>query len=140
MDSRGCITLTLGGVALTALIYIYTAFYWLFSISTIIDDIKTKEPWWDIASDAVLLPLGGIGILLFILDVSDPTLKFVWKGFSVLIIAGQLVTNVLYRHLTLGEKTQVDPKHISQWTLLFADLTTVIILAPMAVMNVKFAF
>jgi hypothetical protein len=79
-------------------------------------------------------------MLLFILDVSDPSLKFAWKGFSVLIIAGQLATNVLHRHFTLSEKTQAVTKNISQWTLLAADLTAVIILAPMAAMNVRFAF
>jgi hypothetical protein len=122
------------------LIYIYIVVYWLFVISTIIDDVKDREPWWDVASEAILLPLGGIGIFLFLFDVSGPSLKFVWKGISILIIIGQLVTNLLSRRLLLAGKRDIDPAKISQWIILVADLTAIVILVPMAVMNLKFAF
>ena len=125
---------------LTILIYIYTGLYFLFSAWTIASDVKDKEPWWDIAASVVLLPLGGIGILLFVFNVNDPSIKSTWKVISVLVVAGQLFANVVSRHLTLAGKTALNPEKISQWTILAADLFTVLLLAPMFAMNILFAF
>ena len=125
---------------LSILIYIYIGIYVLFSVWTIIGDVKDKEPWWDVVSDVILLPLGGLGILLFLLDANEPIVKSAWKVVAILIVAGQLFTNIFTRHLTLTGKTELDPEKISQWVILGADLTLVVLLAPMFAMNLVFAF
>ena len=112
----------------------------LFSGATIASDVKDKELWWDIASSAILLPLGGIGIVLYVLGVNDASLKSTWKVISILIVAGQLLTNVVSRHLMLSGERDLDPEKISQWAILVADLFTVMLLAPMFVLNILFAF
>lgn len=127
-------------IKLNILIYIYTGIYFLFSTWTIASDVKEKGPWWDIAASVVLLPLGGIGILLFVFSVNDPSLKSAWKVISILVVVGQLSTNVVSRYLTLAGETDLDPKGISQWALLGADLVAVFFLAPMFVLNILFAF
>lgn len=129
-----------GGRKLRTLIYIYEGAYLLFLVWTILDDVKEKEPWWDVASDVILLPLGGIGIFLFLFDVSDPSIKVAWKAISILIVAGQIIENVISRHLTLAGKTVLRPEEISQWRILMSDLTTIILLAPMFALNLIFAF
>lgn len=125
---------------LNILIYIYTGFYFLFSAWTIASDVKDKEPWWDVAAGVVLLPLGGIGILLFVFSVSDPSIKSTWKVISILVVAGLLFTNVFSRYLTLVGKTDLNPERISQWAILFADTVAVLFLAPMFALNILFAF
>ena len=123
------------------LIYIYVVGYALAVIWTIFDNLKEKEPWWDIASDLILLPLGFIGMLLYLFDVDDPSwIRSMWKGVTILIIVGQLISNVLHRHLVFSGKTELDPKTISQWTILFADLTSILLLAPMVALNILYAF
>ena len=92
------------------------------------------------AAGAVLLPLGGIGMLLFVLGVDDPAIKSIWKVISVLVVSGQLFTNLASRHLTLVGKTDLNPEGISQWAILGADLAVVLLLAPMFVLNILFAF
>ena len=111
----------------------------MFSAWTIASDVKDKEPWWDIAAGAVLLPLGGIGILLFLFGVTDPSIKSIWKVVSIVIVAGQLFTNVFSRHLTLAGKTSLNPEKISQGAILAADLFVVLLLAPMFALNLLFA-
>jgi hypothetical protein len=59
---------------------------------------------------------------------------------SILIIAGQLFTNVVSRYLTLAGKTDLNPTKISQWAILGADMVAVLLLAPMFVLNILFAF
>jgi len=130
----------LGVKHLAIFIYIYAGIYALFSIWTIFDDLKHKEPWWDQASDLILLPLGGIGMLLFLFGINDPLLQSAWKIIAVLIVAGQLMTNVVARHLTFMGKTELNPRRISQWSILGADLFTIMLLAPMFVLNVMLAF
>lgn len=125
---------------LKILIYIYAGIYFLFSAWTITSDVKDKEPWWDIAASVVLLPLGGIGILLFVFDVNQPAIKSTWKVVSILVVGGQLFGNVVSRHLTLTGKGDLDPERISQWAILGADLVVVLLLAPMFALNIQFAF
>ncbi len=114
--------------------------YALFLVWTIIDGVKGKEPWWDVTTDFILLPLGGIGMFLFLFSVADPSLKSAWKVISILIVAGQITVNVIARHRLLAGKTDFDPEGLSEWGILFTDLITVVLLAPMFVMNVMFAF
>jgi hypothetical protein len=125
---------------LSVLIYIYTGFYLLFSVSTIATDIKDKEPWWDIAASVVLLPLGAVGIFLFLFGVNDPSIKSIWKVVSVVVVVGEVITNVISRRLTLAGKTSLDPEKISQWAILGADLIAVVVLVPMFALNLLFAF
>ena len=125
---------------LRALIYIYTGIYLLFSAWTITTVVKARAPWWDTTTDVVLLPLGGIGILLFVFSVNDPSVKSAWKVISILVVTGQLFTNVLSRHLTLAGKTDLSPNRLSQWAILGADLAVVALLAPMFALNLLFAF
>ena len=125
---------------LNILIYIYTVIYFLFSAWIIVSDVRHKEPRWDLTADVVLLPLGGIGIILFLFSVNDPSIKSIWKVFSILIIAGQLFTNVVSRYLTLVGRTDLRPEKISHWAILGADLIVVLFLAPMFALNILFAF
>jgi hypothetical protein len=128
------------GGNLNFLTHIYAGVYLLFSAWTISSDVKEKEPFWDIVADLVLLPMGGIGILLFVFGVDEPGLKSTWKLISIVIVAGQVFTNVVSRYLTLAGKTSMNPAAMSQWTILAADLVTVLFLAPMFFMNILFAF
>jgi hypothetical protein len=102
--------------------------------------VKEREPWWDVAADVILLPLGAIGILLFLFSVNDPSIKSTWRVISIMVVAGQLFTNVFSRHLTLAGKTDLNPERASQLTILGADLTVIVLLAPMFALNMLFAF
>jgi hypothetical protein len=101
--------------------------------------VKEREPWWDVAADIILLPLGGIGILLFLFSVNDPSIKSTWKVISILVVAGQLFTNVFRRHLTLASKTDLNSERVSQWAILGSDLAVIVLLAPMFALNMLFA-
>jgi hypothetical protein len=125
---------------LKILIYIYTGIYLLFSAWTIATDVKEREPWCEVAADAILLPLGGIGMLFYLISVNDPSIKSIWKVVSIVVIAGQLFANVFSRHLTLAGKTDLNEEKISQWAILGADLTAIVLLAPMVALNILFAF
>ena len=122
------------------LTYIYAAAYAVFVVWVIIDNAKSQEPWWDVTSDAVLLPLGGIGMVLFFLSVESSFISSTWKVVAILIVAGQLLTNVVYRRLILSGKSDLNVERISQWAILAADLTSIILLAPMFAMNFMYAF
>jgi hypothetical protein len=124
---------------LNILIYIYTGIYLLFSALTIATDVKEREPWWDVAADVMLLPLGGIGMLFFLLSVNDPSMKSVWKVISIIVVVGQLFSNVFSRHLTLAGKTDLNPEKITKWAILGADLTAIVLMAPMFALNILFA-
>ena len=102
--------------------------------------MKERDPWWDKAADIILLPLGVIGILLFLFGVSDPSIKSTWRVISILIVAGQLFTNVFSRHLILAGKTDLSPERVSQWAILGADLAVIALLVPMFALNMLFAF
>jgi len=88
----------------------------------------------------MLLPLGGVGILLFLFRVNDPLLKFSWKIIAIVIVAGQIMSNVIARHLTLHGQTDRSLGRVSQLAILGADLVTVLCVAPMLVLNLIFAF
>jgi len=128
------------GHEVKALTYIYTVIYLLFSAWTIASVVKERDPWWDKAADIILLPLGVIGILLFLFGVSDPSIKSTWRVISILIVAGQLFTNVFSRHLILAGKTDLSPERVSQWAILGADLAVIALLVPMFALNMLFAF
>jgi hypothetical protein len=106
----------------------------------IVTDFTEKQPWWDAVSDLILLPLGGVGIVLYLFGVEEPIVKSIWKVVTVVIIVGQLFSNIGARHLVLSGQTEVDTEDISQWGILFSDLAIVIVLAPMALINVFYAF
>ena len=125
---------------LKILLYSYLVLYSLFLIWTLVEAFQAEEPWWDVASDVILLPLGGVGMVLFVVSVETPIIKSAWKVFSIAIIVGQLITLLVSRHRTLSGQDDIDPKTISQWTILGADLTTVVFMAPMVFLNLKYAF
>lgn len=123
------------------LIYIYVVGYAVVVTWAAFDSFKEKEPWWDIASDLILLPLGFIGMLLYLFNVDEPSwIRSMWKGVTVLIIVGQLTTNVLHRNRVLSGKTELKPEQISQWTILAADLTAIVLMGPMVALNILYAF
>lgn len=125
---------------LKLLIYIYAVLYGPFLIWTLIDARTSPDPRWEILSDVVLLTLGGIGILLFLLSVGSPFLKSLWRVVSIVIVVGQLASNVLSRHETRGGKTELNPEKISEGAKLAADLVTIVLLMPMIVLNFMYAF
>lgn len=112
----------------------------MFLVWTIVEAIQGNEPWWDVASDVLLLPLGGVGMVLFITGVDAPIIKSIWKVVSVAIIVGQVITVMASRHRTLSGKDDIDSKKISQWHILAADLFTIIFMVPMGFLNLKYAF
>ena len=120
--------------------YIYIGLYVLSAAWVIASDIKAKDPLWDTAADAFLLPLGFLGMLLFQMEVTNPPVKALWKVASVLIVAGQVFTNVFSRHLTLKGGAGPDPRDIPQWAILASDLAVIVVLLPMFIMNGLFAF
>lgn len=128
-------------LSVKTLIYLYVAGYALVVVWGINDSFKEKEPWWDTASDLILLPLGFVGMLLYLFNVDEPSwIRSVWKGVTVMIITGQLITNLLHRRRVLSGKTELKPQEISQWTILAADLTAIVLPAPMVALNVIYAF
>ena len=78
-------------------IYIYVALYSLYTVWTIADDIREKPALWETVSDAVLLSLGLVGMILYQAEVADAAVKSVWKVASVLLVAGQVAVNVYTR-------------------------------------------
>ena len=122
------------------LIYIYAVGYAIFTVWAIVTDFTEKQPWWDIASDLILLPLGAAGILLYLFGVDEPAIKSIWKVVTVVIIIGQLFSNFGARHLVLSGQTEIETEDISQWAILFSDLAIVVVLAPMALLNILYAF
>jgi hypothetical protein len=80
-------------------------------------------------------------MLLYLFNVDEPSwIRSLWKGVTVLIIVGQLITNVLHRHLVLSGKTELKPEQISQWAILAADLTAIVLIGPMVALNILYAF
>ena len=106
-------------VALT----IYAAIYVFVIIVTIDADLKSKKALWETASDAVLLPLGLVGLVLYGFDVANPDLKLVWRLLAPLIIVGQITTNLFGHYLT--KKRIIIERH-EVW---FADIVTVVLSA-----------
>ena len=45
------------------LIYIYAGFFFVFLAWSCYTDLKDREPWWETVTDAILLSLGGIGMI-----------------------------------------------------------------------------
>lgn len=113
---------------------VYAAVYIFMIAHTIVTDLKSKEPLWDVASDAVLLPLGLVGVILYGFDVANPDLKLAWKLVAPLIVVGQVATNLFGRYLY---KKRVIPERDAVW---FADIVAFMLLLPMFLANLAFAF
>ena len=96
-------------------LYIYIFCYLLFSIWVVASDIKDKAPYWEILSGSLLLLLGFLGMLFYAVGITEPFIRTVWKGVSVLIILGQIILNIYTRHLTLKGKKKIDVGEISQF-------------------------
>ena len=113
---------------------IYAGVYIVAITVTIVANLKSKAPLWDTASDVILLPLGLAGIILYGFGVANHDLKLVWRLLAPLIIVGQVATNLLGRYLT--RKRSVTERD-AVW---FSDIFTVILLLPMFMTNLAFAF
>ena len=114
---------------------VYAAVYALVTIVTIVDDLRSNDPLWDTASDVILLPLGLVGIVLYLLGVPHPDLKAAWKLVAPIIIAGQLATNLLGRYLWKKRNPTEDSDAIR-----FTDITATLLLVPMFMANLAFAY
>lgn len=113
---------------------IYAVVYVTAIAVTIVADIRSKDPFWEIASDAVLLPLGLVGIILYGIDVSNPNIKLAWRLLAPLIVVGQVSTNLFGRY---RNKERIVTERHAVW---FADFFTVMLLLPMFITNLAFAF
>jgi hypothetical protein len=113
---------------------IYAGGYIVAITVTIVTNLKSKAPLWDTASDVILLPLGLIGIILYGSGVANHDLKLVWRLLAPLIIVGQVAANLLGRYLI---KKRGVTERDAVW---FADAVTVILLLPMFMTNLAFAF
>jgi hypothetical protein len=82
---------------------IYAAVYIIAITVTIVADVKSKDAPWEMASDAVLLPLSLVGIILHGLGVANPDLKLAWKLLAPLIVRlhadAQDVFRSLHEHM-----------------------------------------
>jgi len=114
----------------------YVVVYALAISVAILDDLKSKKAFWDTASDVVLLPLGFVGLFLYGCEAANPILKSVWKLVAPLIVIGQLVANLVGRYHYLTKKRAITQRD----EVAFADIFTVVLLLPMFIANLAFAF
>jgi hypothetical protein len=114
---------------------VYAAFYSFVAIVTIVDDLRSGKSVWDTSSDLILLPLGLLGILLYRFDVSNVDVKSAWKIVAPTIVAGQIATNLIGRFLM---KKRVGAEHGD--AVLFSDVVSPLLLVPMFLANLAFAF
>ncbi len=115
---------------------IYAAVYMIAITVAIVDNLRSKGPLWDTASDVILLPLGLVGIFLYGLGITNPEVKLAWKLVAPILVVGQVAANVLGRYRT---KKRVETE-ISKSAVLFSDIVTTILLLPMFLTNLAFAF
>lgn len=113
---------------------IYAGVYTVASTVTLVTNLKSKAPLWNTTSDVILLPLGLVGIILYSFGVANHDLKLLWRLLAPLIVIGQVSTNLLARYLTMKSSvTERDAVWVS-------DIFTVILLLPMFITNLAFAF
>jgi len=121
-------------------LYIYMGFYFYHSVSTVVEDIKDEAPLWIITIDAIMLSLGFTGMCLYELGFSALVVKRLWSAVSIMIIMYHAVVNILVRYMTLRGLTEIDPKEITEVETLSADLITIVILLPLIILNILYAY
>ncbi|HJR08805.1 MAG TPA: hypothetical protein VJ842_16210 [Pyrinomonadaceae bacterium] len=105
-----------------------------------VDDFKHRAPLWEIVTDLILLPLGFAGMAFYQLGAGAPLLKTIWKGASVLLLAGHFVSDLYSSHQVRKGETDIAPKEISKYALIAADLTSIITVLPSIALNFLFAY
>jgi hypothetical protein len=114
---------------------IYAAIYVIAASMTVLDDIKSNKSRLETLSDVILLPLGLVGILLYWFALPSPDIKAVWKVAAPVIVIGQIATNLFGRYLTTNRMGKEHHDAVG-----FTDIVTTLILAPMFLTNLAFAF
>src|SRR4051794_4372755 len=114
---------------------VYAAVYTVAAIVTIWDDPRSGHSAWDTAMDIVLMPLGLIGLLLFLNGVSNPEVKWLWKFAAPIVVAGLIVNSLRGRYRT---KKKLGAQY--RGAALFSDVVTTMLLVPMFIVNLVFAF
>lgn len=114
----------------------YAVVYGLAISVTILDDLKSKRSLWDTASDVVLLPLGWVGILLCHFGVANPRHQIDMEGGCPSHCrwadrGGASCSSPLPPRE--GANTGRDGRS-------FADVFTFLLLVPMFMINLAFAF
>ena len=118
-------------------IYVYMAFFFLFSASVLFDDFKDKSPRWEIVTDLLLLPAGFAGMAFYQFGVEASALKMIWKAVSVLLLAGHVYSDLKSSRQMLAG---AGPGEISKRAVIAADLTSVVLIMPALVINFLFAY
>ena len=113
----------------------------LFSISVIVDDIKSRHPWWRTAADALLFVIASLGIVFYFRDLKNDALILAWKPISLILLAGQMMLNFYERNLILaGKYSDIDHRELTRGTVWATDLFTMFIVLPAIIINLIFAF
>ncbi len=87
-----------------------------------------------------MLSLGFTGMCLYELGFSSLVVKRLWSAVSIMIIMYHAVVNILVRYMTLRGLTEIDPKEITEVETLSADLITIVILLPLIILNILYAY
>lgn len=123
------------------LLYVYVAFYCIFSFFLIVSGIKHRDPLWKIAADAFLFLIGFTGILLYVFNVKMNSLVVAWRAVSLAFLIGQMAVNLYDRHQILsGRDATLKNQDISQRASTATDIITMIVVLPAVIINLLFAY
>ena len=123
------------------ILYVYAGIYVLFSVSVIVDDIKSKHPLWRTGADVMLFLIASLGLAFYFLDVKNHALIVAWKPVSLILFAGQMMLNFYERNLILaGRYSDIDHRKLTRGTVWATDLFTMFLVLPAITINLIFAF
>jgi len=86
----------------------------------------------------VLLPLWLVGIFLYGFGVANLDVKWMWRCVAPILVVGLVSSNVLGRRRHLANK-DIDKASFEN-AIRFSDIATAILLLPMFMTNLVFAF
>lgn len=124
-----------------AILYCYIAAYLLFAVWGAIEDVRYKEPRWTLVTDLLLSAIGLAGMLFYAFDARSAGLVSAWKVASIVVVVGQVSSNIYDRHRILaGRDPSVDPIKITRGSIILSDLFTYLLVAPALVLNLVYAY
>jgi hypothetical protein len=113
---------------------IYALLYAALTTLTVMDDFRAKKSLVEKLCDSLLMPLGLVGIVLFIYPVQQMQIKMLWRFIAPVVVIGPGILNVCMRYRIISrDKIATDER-------IFSDVVTIILLAPMFAANIVFAY